>query len=301
MLHGSETRYRVFTNDIKSHMTHDEAEKLVCDDYYVATGKKLNIESPVTFDEKIHWIMLNEHDGRKTRLADKYLVRSYVADLIGQEHLIPLIGVWNSFSEIDFDTFPDKFVLKCNHGSSMNLIVKDKSSFDIAAAKKKFDEWMKIDFAYNYFEMQYHDIPHKIIAEEYIEEINGNLYDYKFHCANGSIFCCQVIGNRDYQAHQARQAFYDRNSNRMKITEGFYPLYEEELPRPVLFDEMVDTAEKLSAGFNYVRIDLYSVGNQIYVGEYTFTPACGVHPGFYPADTNRKWGDEISLQIQNQV
>ncbi len=169
----------------------------------------LDIDNPGSYNEKIQWIKLHDVTPLMTKLADKYLVREWVADKIGEQYLVPLLGVWDCFDDINFDELPDRFVLKCNHGSGMNLVVKDKKSFDWAEAKNKFDRWMAINFAFqNGFELQYKDIPRKIIAEEYIEQMDEDLLDFKIHCFKGEPKIVQVIGSRELAHHTAKEAFF---------------------------------------------------------------------------------------------
>ena len=152
-------------------------EEELKDWYKRRTKKELDLENPKTFNEKIQWLKLYDSTPIKTKLADKYLVREWVKEKIGEEYLVPLLGVWDKFDDIDFDKLPDKFVLKCNHGCGWNLIVTDKSKIDKVEAKKKFDKWMNTNFAFcNGLELHYKNIQPKIIAEEYLENNGGDLY-----------------------------------------------------------------------------------------------------------------------------
>lgn len=199
--------------------------------------------------------------------------------------------MWDSFDEINFGELPDKFVLKANHGSGMNLIVKDKSRLNMAKAKKMISEWMNTPYAYsNGFELQYKNIPRKIIAEQYIEEMDGNLYDYKIHCFMGKPTYIQVIGDRNMEKHTGFQGFFDTNWNLQDFTEGSYPVYGRKLPRPGKLGEMLGIAEKLAREFQYVRVDLYCIEDNIKFGELTFTPASGVHLNWKPEETDEEWG-----------
>ena len=270
-------------------------ERLVSYNFYINKGKRLNLKQPETFDEKINWSMIYDATSIKTRLVDKFLVRDYVKEKVGEKYLVPLLGAWNCFDDIDFSKLPQKFALKLNNGSGMNIIVKNKDNLDLNAAKKKFDSWMQTNFAYRNFELQYRDVPQKILAEKYIEQHDGNLYDYKFHFYNGRMYVCQVIGDRDLDHHIAYQAFFDADWNRVNESEGSYPDYKETPAKPNNWEEMKQIAEKLAEDFNYVRIDLYSVNNTIYFSEYTFTPAAGHHPNFAPDSVDEKWGKNFML------
>lgn len=258
-------------------------------------GAEMHWDNPLTFDEKIRWSMLYDATPLKTSLVDKYLVRDYVKEKIGEKYLVPLLGVWDSFDKIDFAKLPERFVLKLNNGSGMNMVIKDKAKFDIADAKMKFERWLRLNYAYVEYEMQYRDVSQKIIAEQYVEQMDGNLYDYKIHCVDGKAYCCQVIGDRDLKKHTAKEAFYDVEWNRMKITLGDYKAYDIGPNKPDNWAEILEIAETLAKGFSYVRIDLYSIGDKVLFGEFTFTPNKGLHPRISPQELDLEWGNKIKL------
>ena len=240
------------------------------------TGEDLDLENPKTFNEKIQWLKLYDSTALKTRLADKYLVREWIKEKIGEEYLIPLLGVWDKFDDIDFEKLPNSFVLKTNHGSAMHIIVKDKSNFDISAAKQKFDKWLKTNYTLCYgLELHYTDIKPKIIAEEYIENDNSDLSDYKIFCFNGKPHCIEYLKDRNTTG--LKVAFFDLNWKKLPFTNANYPLIEDEISKPKNLDLMVQLAEKLAEGFAFVRVDFYALNDgSIKFGEMTFTPASGV-------------------------
>ncbi len=247
--------------------------------YRWTVGKELNLENPVTYNDKISWMMLYDRNPLKTKLADKYLAREWVGERIGEQYLVRLLGVWDRFDDIDFDRLPQKFVLKCNHGCGWNLIVKDKSQLDMADAKQKFDDWMSRNFAWAGLELQYRDIVPKIIAEEYLENIDGDLFDYKFWCFNGKVEFVMFLSER---AKELRMNNYDKDWNLLSFTYD-YQNSDREIKRPKNLEEMIRLAEKLAEGFNHVRVDFYQLNDgQIKFGEMTFTSACG----------KAKWSDE---------
>ena len=263
--------------------------------YYIKTGKKLDLENPTTFDEKIQWLKIYDRNPLKGKLADKATVREYIEQEIGGQYLIPIIGTVDFFDQIDFGQMPDQFVLKCNHGSGWNEIVRDKSQMDIPKIKRNFNYWMSLDYAfYSGFQMQYKDMERKILIEQYIEQADGNLYDYKIHCFMGVPKIIQVIGDRDNQIHMAKQAFYDIYWNRLDMDTGDYPLYSKELSAPSKLDEMLVIAKKLSKPFRYVRIDLYEINNQVKFGEFSFTPNSGIHQ-WSAESINAEWGSMVIL------
>ena len=243
--------------------------------YKKRTGKKLNLENPVTFNEKIQWSKLYDVTPLKTQLADKYLVREWVKEKIGEEYLIPLLGVWDKFDDIDFDKLPDQFVLKANHGSGWNIIVTDKKQFNRVEAKKKFDRWLNTNFAYLTLEMQYEDIKPKIIAEKYIVNENNDLPDYKFFCFDGKVFCLYTRINYTFDHSKGQLGFFDRDYKLMPYHRGEYAPIKEQLPKPKNFEKMVELAEILSKGFKHVRVDFYNLNGKIFFGEMTFTTASG--------------------------
>jgi hypothetical protein len=258
------------------------------------SGKPLDLENPRTFNEKVQWLKLYDNTPIKTRLADKYLVRSWVKEQIGEKYLVPLIGVWDKFDDIDFDRFPDKFVLKANHGCGWNIIVKDKSTFDKSAAKKEFSRWLNTNFAFiNGLELHYKAISPKIIAEEFIENEGMYLYDYKIWCFNGKPKFIMFLAERQIRL---KMAFYDLNWNILPFTYS-YPQYEKLVPKPDNLDEMLDVTKMLCKDFMHVRVDLYRLDDgSLKFGEMTFTTASGAC-NWNPPEYDLVLGQMITLPI----
>lgn len=259
--------------------------------YKINTGKTLDLKHPKTFNEKIQWLKLYDSTPLKTKLADKYLVRNWVKEKIGEEYLIPLLGVWKKFDDIDFDKLPNQFVLKTNHGSGMNIIVKDKSKFDKKDAKQKFDKWLKINYAFKFgFELHYKNIKPLIIAEKYLENINGETKDYKFLCFDGEPKCIWVDSDR-YSEH--KRNVFDLNWNEQKIT---FHNYEQAkfIEKPVNLEKMTELSKILSEGFKHVRVDFYEVNNKVYFGEVTFTSSSGIEK-ISPHEFDLELGNLIHL------
>lgn len=264
--------------------------------YYLKSGRGgVDLEHPITFDEKIQWMKIYDKNPLKKLLADKVKVRDYIKNEIGECYLVPVIGIVDFFDQIDFNDLPNRFVLKCSHGSGWNEIVKDKAKMDIPKVKRNFDYWMSLDYAFfSGFEMHYKGMDRKILIEQYVEQPDGNLFDYKIHCFMGIPRIIQVIGDRNVSNHTAREAFYDIHWQRLNVTLGVYKQYENEVPRPSKLDEMIAIAEKLSKQFQYVRVDLYEIENKVKFGECTFTPNSGIHQW----DSNElaiSWGEYIIL------
>ena len=258
------------------------------------TGESLNLISPKTFNEKIQWLKLYDNKPIKSELADKYHVREWVKKQIGGEYLIPLLGVWDAPEEVDFNALPNRFALKSNHGSDMILVVKDKSLLNIGKTRKLMARWLEIPFGLLNMEQHYHAIPRKIIAEEYIEQDDGNLYDYKIHCFNGKPEYIQVVGDRDWNAHSAKTSFYDTE---WRITPYAYgrPRYENSKQKPEQLEKLLAIAERLCRDFIYVRVDLYLLDNgDIKFGEMTFHPLSGFGK-WQPPEANLFMGQKIKL------
>ena len=261
------------------------------------TKEDLNLENPRTFNEKIQWLKLYDSTPLKTKLVDKYLVREWVAEKIGEEYLIPLLGVWDSFDDIDFNTLPEQFVLKTNHGSGWNIIVKNKQNLDLDAAKKKFDDWMSRNFGLKAsMELQYVNIVPKIIAEQYIANTNGELSDYKFLCFNGEMRYVWI--DIDRFTNHCRN-IYNLDWERQAFSVG-YPASARNIAPPQNFEKMKQLTQKLCEGFPHVRVDFYNVDGKIYFGEMTFTSGNGGET-FSPKEYNLILGDMITLPPKSPI
>lgn len=262
------------------------------------TGKELNLENPKTFNEKIQWLKLYDSTPMKTQLADKYLVRDWVKDKIGEQYLIPLLGVYDSFDEIDFDKLPNQFVLKANHGAGWNVIVKDKKKFDKELAKKKFDEWLQLNYAFKAgFELHYMNIIPKIIVEEYIENNNQDLYDYKVFCFDGKAQNIMFLSER---FSELKMAFYDLKWNKEEFVYSFKK-NKDNVPEPQSLKDIIVLAEKLAYGFSHVRVDFYILNDgTIKFGEMTFTTFSGICD-WNPCEQNCIYGNLIKLPAKSSL
>ena len=261
--------------------------------YKIRIGHKINWKNPQGFNEKLQWLKLNEHFDERTRLVDKYDVRCYIKDIIGEKYLIPLLGVWNSFDEIDFSALPDKFVLKCTHDSGGVVICDDKDTFDFIAAKKKLSKNMKKNFYKVGREYPYKNVKPRIIAEEYmVDESKTELKDYKLMCFNGKVKCSFVCSNRNLKDGLCVN-FYDDKWKPMPF-ERHYPRNPVEIKKPENYTEMVELAEKLSENIKFVRIDFYEINGKVYFGEITFYPGSGFEE-FEPEKYDYLLGSWIKL------
>lgn len=215
----------------------------------------------------------------------------------GGVSVVPILGVWDKAADIDFDSLPEKFVLKCNHGSGMNIVVKDKSKLNLPKTRRWLDGWLKVDYAHigDAFELHYSAIPRKIIAEQFIEEMDGNLHDYKIYCFNGEPKFIQVIGDRNLEKHTGFNMVYDTNWKKtMQLVAINYPPYENDIPRPTVLPQLLEVAKCLSEPFCHVRVDLYVIHDKVYFSEMTFTPFSGIMR-FTPPSADKMLGDLLEL------
>ncbi len=275
----------------------DKYADLIENEYLKALGHSLNWDNLQTYTEKMQWEKIYDKNPMKTVLADKYRVREWVEIKIGNDYLIPLIGVWDSFDDIDFNSLPDQFVLKTNHGTGTNLIVKDKEKLNIKRTKRMFDDWMETDYAFtNSLQLHYREIPRKIIAEEYLETDLGELQDYKFLCFDGKPYFCWVDLGR-FSKHT--RTVFNMNWELQPWTQATYGIASYDIPKPKNFDSMVEIATILSKGFSHVRVDLYNVDGKIYFGEMTFTNGSGLDP-IVPEEYDKVLGDYWELPIEQE-
>lgn len=265
--------------------------------YRQKTGRQINLKNPVTYSDKINWIKLYEHDPRKTLYSDKYAVREFVAQTVGEQYLIPLLGVWDDPDEIDFEALPEKFVLKVNSGCGWNIIVADKAALDIPAAVKKLKAWMQTNYAFcNGLELHYDGIRPRIIAEAYLENRRGGLDDYKVFCFGGKVVHIHYITDR-YCGMKV--GIYDRQWNRTDLRSA-YPSIAADVEKPDNLEELIGVCEKLAAGFNHVRVDFYRQNaGQWKFGEMTFTSESGL-TAWDPPEYDRLLGDLFQLPDSKQ-
>lgn len=259
-----------------------------------AIGDELDLNNPKTFNEKLQWLKIHEHNPEFVIMVDKYKVRDYIKEQLGEEYLIPLLGVWDSPNDIDFNTLPNQFVLKCNHNSGKGMcICKDKKKLDINKVKKELIKGFKEDYYYSGREWPYKNVPKKIIAEKYMVDPNTNdLNDYKFYCFNGVVKMVMINSDRNTDL-PTKGDYFDRDFNWLDIQWGFERATVKPI-KPQNFDKMVEIAEKLSKNMKHVRIDLYSCLNKIYFGEITFFDGSGFDK-INPKEWDYKIGSWIEL------
>lgn len=278
----------------RSQFTNKQMEDNLKFVYKNRTNQDLDWTNLERYTEKMQWAKLYDGSQLKTKLSDKYLVRQWIADKIGESYLIPLLGVWDSFEEINLENLPDQFVLKVNHSSGVNLIVKDKSQIDWKLQKVIFNNALQRNFGYTEsLELHYKDIQPKIIAEEYIEDSSGQLNDYKFLCFGGKVYYCWVDFDR-YDEH--KRNIYNLDWELQDWNQYNYSNFEGSVPKPKNFELMVELAEILCEGFSHVRVDLYNVDGKIYFGEMTFTNGAGFEI-IHPDEANLMLGDLWDLSF----
>lgn len=256
-----------------------------------------NLKNPQTFTEKLQWLKLNYREPLFTTLVDKYEVKKHVADIIGEEYLIRTLGVWDKFDDIDFDSLPDKFVLKCTHDSGGNVICRDKATLDKDKARAKIEKSLNTNYYYFGREWPYKNLKPRIIAEEYIEDFSGSgtLKDYKFFCFNGKAYCIDHCVGRE--TGNTKHYFFDRNWEFKKYNEKSLEIPENlTLPKPENFDKMIELAETLSKGFPFIRVDLYNSEGTIYFGEYTLFPWSGFYP-YFTKEFDSACSDMINIDV----
>ena len=284
-----DTRYRLILSSISPEL----ASKIL---YKRAFGKKLDLKNPKTFNEKLMWLKLNIYYNNSliTKCADKYKVREYIEECGCSEILNDLIGSWDSVDEIEWNSLPNKFVLKCNHGCGYNIICNNKEKFDIHDAKEKLRKWMKEDYWKFHAEVNYKYIEKKIICEKYIETDDGLLpNDYKVFCFNGEPKFILAINERETGHHQ--RYFFDLNWNELDFEKEKNRRKNQNKPRkPNSLDQMIYYSEKISKGFPFVRVDFYDSGNKPIFGEMTFTPVGGLAT-YYKGEVAIMLGDWIDL------
>ncbi|MBQ3714299.1 MAG: hypothetical protein IJM92_19955 [Fibrobacter sp.] len=267
--------------------------------YFANFRKRLNLNNPQSFNEKLQWLKLNDRNSLYTILVDKCAVKDWVAEKIGANHIVPNLGVWKKFDEINFGELPKKFVLKCTHDSGGLVVVKDKNMLDIPSAKKKIEKCLKKNFYYEGREWPYKNVPSQIIAEEFLDD-NGHVpIDYKVYCFNGEPYKVMLCLDRDkdeptkFYSFDFKWNLLRHNLRGKSAPEGFT------LPKPKSLDLMYESAKKLSQGMPFVRVDFYDLDGHMYFGEMTFYPDSGFDAAILP-EIDQLYGTMIDLNGLNK-
>lgn len=266
-------------------------EKYLRKYFYYNMHKYPNLDNPQTYNEKLTWLKLHDKHPEYSRFVDKYEVKEYVREVIGGEHVIPTIGIWESVEDINWEELPNTFVLKVTHDSGGLLICRDKKTLNIPKQAKRLKKCLIQNFSCLNREYPYLNVKHRIIGESLISDgISNSLNDYKFFCFDGRVKFMFVATDRPFDT---RFDFYDREFNHLKVTQG-HPNADKPIERPENYDQMVSMAEKLSKPFHHVRVDLYNVNGQIYFGELTFFHFSGNMP-FVPERWDYTFGELLTL------
>ena len=293
--------YRFTVNSLKLGMHKKMDDKTyLCRIFKGVFGYDLDLNNPKTFNEKVQWLKLYDRNPLYTKMVDKFEVKRIVSNLIGAEHVIPTLGVWNSFEEIDFNALPNQFVLKCTHDSGGIVICRDKSCFDYKKAKKKIQKSLKRAYFTLLREWPYKNVPPRIIAEKYMENSKTNdLRDYKFFCFNGAPKILFVATERQNKNVETKFDFFDMDFKHLPIVNG-HPNSLTQIEKPEKFEEMIEFSKILSRGISHVRCDFYEIDGKVYFGEMTFSHYSGL-VAFEPNEWDEKLGSWIDIKNNGLV
>lgn len=294
-LSDGDYRYLVLSGrGMKGHVSPEAFLKRV---YRIRMGRELDLENPKTYTEKLQWLKLYDHRPVYTTMVDKYAVKEFVAKKIGPEYVIPMLGVWNRVEDIDFDALPDRFVLKTTHDSGGIVVCKDKSKLDIPAARRKLNGFLKRNYYDHNREWPYKNVPHRIIAEVYMEDSKyQELRDYKFFTFGGEPKVLYIAQGRG-RGEPTVADFFDMEFKHLPFTidHDMAPVPPE---KPACFEEMKRLAAILSEGTPQLRVDFYEVDGKVYFGEMTFFHCSGME-AFHPEEWDRTFGDWVTLPEPN--
>lgn len=261
--------------------------------YYCYFGRKIDLNNPKTFNEKLQWLKLNDRRSEYTSLVDKYEMKKIVSEQIGEKYVVPTYGVWDSFEKIDFSLLPDRFVLKTTHDSGGVVICKNKDTFDLKKAKGILNHSLKNNYYKHTREWPYRNVKPRIIAEKFLGKDNEEIDDYKVHCFNGEPKITLVCSDR-YATTGLTEDFYDNDWNHLKIKRPGVSNSTKLHAKPVNFDEMLSISKILSKNHPFIRVDFYLVDNRLYLGELTFYPAGGFD-GYEPEEYDMILGKWLDL------
>lgn len=274
--------------------------KHLSDEFYLKqvfkgyVGYPLNLSMPTSYNEKLQWLKLFDRKSIYKSMVDKYDAKKYASSIIGNEYIIPTIGVWDEFKDINFDELPNQFVLKCTHDSGGVIICKDKSKFDLNTAKNKIKKSLRHNYFWKGREWPYKNIKPRIIAEQYLENNQEqDLKDYKFFVFNGEAKAIYIASDRQKEDVETKFDFFDMDINHLDFTNG-HPNADNPLEKPVNFEKMRDLAEKIAIGIPQLRVDFFEVKERIYFGKITFFHMSGLTP-FEPQKWDEAFGKWLSL------
>ena len=268
--------------------------------YNAVFGRKLNLQSPVSFNEKLQWLKIYDRNPLYTKLVDKYEAKTFIEKKIGKEYVVPLIGVWDKFEDIDFDKLPEQFVLKCTHDSGGLVICKSKEELDIEAARKKISKSLMHNYYLNSRENPYKNVPPRIIAEEFMSDNTDfqkdrSLVVYKVLCFNGTPKIIQVIQD-DKKAYESID-YFDAEWNLLQLKQNF-PNSEIHIEKPEQLEKMLGLSAELAGEIPFIRIDWYVINSKLYFSEFTLYSDAGF-ARFEPEEWDYKLGEWIDLPQEN--
>lgn len=291
LLTDPDDRFLILANKGLYHRISDE--QYIKREFKAKMGYALDLRNPQTFNEKIQWLKLFDRNPLYTPLVDKIAVKEYVADLIGEQYIIPTIALWNRPEEINFDKLPNQFVLKVTHDSGGVVICKNKAELEIDKVKKMLRKCLNVDYYLQHREWPYKDVPKRIIAEEYLEDVSGTeLKDYKIFTFDGIAKLIQVDYDR-FTEH--KRNIYDLDWNILDAEIEYPSDPKHDIPRPHQLERMIELSEIISKGTPHMRTDFYSIGDKIFFGELTFYHGAGLEQ-FRPASLGQKMGEWINLE-----
>lgn len=265
--------------------------------YRYKFNKKLDLKKPQTFNEKLQWLKLYDRNPEYTKMVDKYEAKKYVANIIGEEYIIPTLGVYDKFEDINFATLPNQFVIKCTHDSGGLIICKDKTKLNIKEARKKINKSLKRNYFYTGREWPYKNVKPRIIAEQYmVDESGTELKDYKFFCFNGEPKLLFVAKDRPYAT---KFNYYDMDFKKLPFKQH-YKNFNDYIEKPKGFEKMIELSRKLSKDIPHVRVDFYDINGKVYFGELTFYHLSGFEK-FEPNEWDKKLGDMLELPRERKI
>ncbi len=277
---------------LKKYYSTISSERMKCEIeelYFVRTGKKMNIDKPVGFNEKIQWLKFYDVTEAKIRLCDKYKARKFVRQVVGEKHLVPLLGVYQNIDEVDFGILPRSFVMKSTQGCAYNVIVKDRRNINISEIRRKFRWWLRTEYAYAGLEFQYKARNAKVLIEKYM---GGQMDEYKFICFNGRP---EFFWVRSLQDGELSRNFFDMDGREIEFHFGNAPK-KRDLELTESFQELKEAVTKLCSGFRFVRVDTFVIDGNWYIGELTFNTGCG-YDDWGPESEGIRYGERIKSQI----
>lgn len=266
--------------------------------YKARMGTTLNLDNPQTFNEKLQWLKLYDRKPEYTRMVDKYEAKEYVKEKLGgdsDKYIIPTLGIWEHFDDIDFDSLPEQFVLKTTHDSGTVIICKDKNKFDKDSAKQKIEKSLKNNFYLYGREWPYKNVHPRIIAEKYIELSSPDCAEYKLFCYNGKVNWVMVCMGTAHSNSERTNDGFDREFNHLPVT-FIAQNATFAIEKPKEWEQLIEFAESLAKGITQLRVDTYLVNGNIYFGELTFFHDSGLCP-ITPSEWDLKLGENLELPI----